>query len=304
VKRVVFDKTLKIWDIYCSEEEGWYGSTKQTQYKARVLIAADGSESSISRKLGIVTSPPQTSQTMAYIKAGTHNFKPDGVVFFTPNLFPGYIVVFKQPGNALNIGYFSPTIRKNVNLSKVLHDDLVISKNLGLKAPLTNIHTVLRRTGGTPKSYADHFLVVGGAAGHADPFTGLGIQYGMKAAKIAAETLIDAFVVEDLTENKLKKYQEKCTSVFGWEFYWSRTLAFICWKFPIGLDALTQVIQNSGGEYLSLWALAMTGAKSKMWMIRPDLAFLTVLELIRIFYRRGLRAAFSPTVRISTSPST
>jgi len=125
----------------------------------------------------------------------------------------------------------------------------------------------------------------------------------MKAAKIAAETLIDAFVVEDLTEAKLKKYQEKCASAFGWEFYWSRTLAHICWKFPVGLDALTKVIQNSGGEYLGLWVLAMTGAKSKIWLIRPDLVFLTVLELFRIFFRRGLSFVFAPVIRVSSSQS-
>jgi len=48
----------------------------------------------------------------------------------------------------------------------------------------------------------------------------------------------------------------------------------------------------------------MTGAKSKIWLIGPDLVLLTVLELIRILFRRGLRAAFSPSVRITTSTST
>lgn len=79
--------------------------------------------------------------------------------------------------------------------------------------------------------------MLGGAAGHGDPLTGslfffliyhvaviddfiVGTQYGLEAAKIAADTIIDALTADDLSENFLKQYHLRCTTAFGWDFFW------------------------------------------------------------------------------------
>ena len=48
------------------------------------------------------------------------------------------------------------------------------------------------RLGGVARSFDDHLIVLGDAAGQIDPLTGEGIQYAMDAAEIAADTLIES----------------------------------------------------------------------------------------------------------------
>ncbi len=99
------------------------------------------------------------------------------------------------------------------------------------------------------KSYGDHFLVVGDAAGQTDPLTGginlfrgakfkspsfqltlplprtcavcvtAGIHYAMEAAKMAAETLIEGLNEGDLSERQMSKYHKRWKAAFGWD-YW------------------------------------------------------------------------------------
>ena len=102
------------------------------------------------------------------------------------------------------------------------------------------------RVGGVSRSYGNHFLVVGDAAGQVDPLTGGavcvavcvrrschppfglahltawrvgGIHFAMEAAKIAAETLVEAFREGDLTARRLKAYQQRWRKAFGWDFW-------------------------------------------------------------------------------------
>jgi flavin-dependent dehydrogenase len=65
-------------------------------------------------------------------------------------------------------------------------------------------------------------LAIGDAAGHQNPLTGVGIQYGMDAAKIAAQTLVEGFALDDLSAGFLEKYHQKIQERFGQTFRISR----------------------------------------------------------------------------------
>jgi len=54
-----------------------------------VLICADGATSKLATQLGIVTTPPSSQCSRAYVEGGTHKFKADGVVFWNSELLPG-----------------------------------------------------------------------------------------------------------------------------------------------------------------------------------------------------------------------
>ena len=69
---------------------------------------------------------------------------------------------------------------------KRLHDgalksDPFISKAIGPKAKIERMRAAALRLGsqGVPKSYDDHLIIVGDAAGHIDPLTGEGIHTAM-----------------------------------------------------------------------------------------------------------------------------
>ena len=57
------------------------------------------------------------------------------------------------------------------------------------------------------KSYADRVVAVGDAAGLTKPVTGGGIFYSLLSAQFAAETLIEALAVDDLSAGRLAQYE-------------------------------------------------------------------------------------------------
>ena len=60
----------------------------------QVLVCADGATSKLATQLGIVSRPPDSSCSRAYVEGGTHKFKADGVVFYNPELLPGQSYMF------------------------------------------------------------------------------------------------------------------------------------------------------------------------------------------------------------------
>ena len=55
----------------------------------QVLICSDGAPSKLATHLGIVSRPPDSTCSRAYVEAGTHKFKADGVVVYNKELLPG-----------------------------------------------------------------------------------------------------------------------------------------------------------------------------------------------------------------------
>src|SRR5262249_47398744 len=126
------------------------------------------------------------------------------------------------------------------------------------------------RLGGVPRSYGEHCLVVGDAAGQIDPLTGEGIQYGMDAAEIAAATLDEAFRAGDWSARRLAPYQERWMRAFGRDFRWSRMMAMTCARYPGLLDASASVVARRGSEFLEVWAEIMTGVRPKRALLAPS----------------------------------
>ncbi len=78
------------------------------------------------------------------------------------------------------------------------------------------------RYGGIPlkplaKTYSDRLLVVGDAAGHVKPTTGGGIYYGLICADIAADTLHQALIDDNLLAKNLANYQRAWRRKLGRE---------------------------------------------------------------------------------------
>jgi flavin-dependent dehydrogenase len=137
------------------------------------------------------------------------------------------------------------------------------------------------RCGGIPRSYADHLLVVGDAAGHIDPLTGEGIQYAMDAAEIAADTLAEALAAGDLRAAFLRRYQDRWLRAFGRDFAWSRRMARLSARFPAVIDAWAEATRRRGAGFLAEWADVMTGVRPKSDFFRPRLALPVLWQLIR-----------------------
>ncbi|KYQ89679.1 putative CMF receptor [Tieghemostelium lacteum] len=292
VENCTFDRQTGYWTIECVESESENGQQpKKLTYKARVLVCADGSPSSTARKLGYVNTEPNGICSRAYVKNNT-TFRYDGVVFYPKSLLPGYCAIIREARDELNyLAYIIPGGKVKLDdLNHYHHEymksDPFISKALGPNPDIERMKAAPLRLGGIKKSYDDHLLIVGDAAGFIDPLTGEGIQYAMEGSKIAADALIEAFNERDLSGQSLKRYQDRWMNRFGHEFNMSMTMSLFLYRFPIVLDAAAKLINKRGSRFLAEWAAVMTGMKPKTWFLRPDVGPLIVLEAFGIAVER------------------
>ncbi|MFN4261100.1 MAG: geranylgeranyl reductase family protein [Gemmataceae bacterium] len=287
VQGAAFSTADECWTVY-----GKNGST----FRARALVAADGASSPLARSLGIVTTGPDAVCSRTYIRASSTAFDADGVVYYPPELLPGYCALFREAGDELNFccyiipGGSCQSADLNHIYARILATDPHIRAHLGDQPDMERMRGAPLRLGGISRSYADQLLIVGDAAGHIDPLTGEGIQYGMDAAALAARTLGEAFAVGDLSARFLKRYQQRWMKSFGWDFAWSRKLALFCGKYPLFLDACAEVTRRKGASFLVEWAEVMTGYRPKSAFLRPRLALPLLWEAGKQFRLRRQRA--------------
>lgn len=93
-----------------------------------MLVCADGAQSRLATKLGLVTRPPDSTCSRSYVEGGTHKFKADGVVFYNKTLLPGranvlyavhlptYVIHVSKAWSALFLVGFSFIFCKSHNL--------------------------------------------------------------------------------------------------------------------------------------------------------------------------------------------
>jgi len=261
---------------------------KEVLFRARVLVSADGAPSKFARQKGYVKEEPQGVCSRSFI-TGDHNFTCDGVIFYPPQLLPGYCSLLRHAKNEIAFcAYIIPGGPCTSNDLKRVHEDIIhkdpyVSKALaGKNIEIERMKGASLRFGGIDQSWGDHFLIIGDAAGFIDPLTGEGIQYAMESAMWAADVLIEAFKVGDLSGDEMKKYHNKWYSEWGREFYWSMKMSLLMYRFPIMLDAAAKLIGKRGARFLAQWAEVMTGTGSKIWFLRPDVGPLLFLEAVGI----------------------
>lgn len=139
-----------------------------------------------------------------------------------------------------------------------------------------------------PKTYGNHLLIIGDAAGFIDPLTGEGIQYAMESGYIASGVVEEAFRRRDLSENYLKNYQSKWGTQWGREFWWSMRMSLLMYYFPTMIDAAAKLIQRKGAPFLAEWAEVMTGTESKTWFFKPHVWPGLLVEWAIIGFRKNI----------------
>ncbi len=281
VSHVEFDKNAQQWTIRSKNK-------KDTAYQAKVLIAADGALSHTGRSLGIVNDPAEAVCSSVYIKGGTHAFKEDGMVFYPTELLPGYAALFKSNNDdVVFCCYIIPGGTLTTKDLKKTHHDLLnnysyIKDALGPNAEVESMKAAPLRLGGIKKSYGDHLLIAGDAAGFIDPLTGEGIQYAMDSGEIAASVLVEAFEKNDFSEKALKIYQKRWKNAFGKDFKWSRRMAVAIARFPVFLDAFAELSNRRGPSFMLKWAEIMTGVKPKLAFFMPNLLLPLLFSAMRV----------------------
>ena len=189
--------------------------------EARCAVVASGFGSNLTRLAGLSQVRDYAIGTQAVVKAPKVK---EIEVFLDREIAPGFFawLVPTTEDNAL-VGLLSRS-RDCDLLNRLLHTlveegriERVVSGPERWGVPM----------GALPRVSRSRVLVVGDAAGQVKPMTGGGIYYGLLAGRVAAETLDQALVADDLSDSFLSLYEKECHKLFGEEMqvgYTARSL--------------------------------------------------------------------------------
>jgi len=201
-------------------------ATKEKQeFRASVVVGADGATSVVARKLGLNELIPKhhcTALRMYYkgVKGMTNNIE----IHFVPELMPGYFWIFPLENGLANVGsgmLTSDMAKRKVNLKEITYkairenkmfkdrfaDAVEVSPVKGWTLPFGSTHR---------KNHGDGFVLVGDAASLIDPFSGEGIGNAMTSGSFAAKAIDASLKAGDTSEAFFKKnYDEPLWSTIG-----------------------------------------------------------------------------------------
>jgi len=186
------------------------------EYRAKIVIAADGVESKIAKSAGIDTSNPVKDMDSGYEYEMTNlNFPEEESkyihIWLGNEISPGgYIWAFFKEEDTANIGIgVNPT--KAEKTAKEYLDEWIKNHPEYFKdAAITE-----KKGGGIPlgepiqEPYTNGLMVIGDAAHMVNPIHGGGMGQAMEAARIAAETAEKAIQKQDYSAELLSEFAER-----------------------------------------------------------------------------------------------
>lgn len=222
---------------YSINDSGVVGQIKQgtstKQIKAKVLVGADGSSSTIARQMH--GSKHADEFQLLGLRAYYENIKgpTDRVdIYFTGDSFPGIYWLFPKGAAGANIGMacISATLpHKASNVKNLLAGHL--KSNDDIKERIGNGMPDGKTDGWILKFFnpqnvltGNRVLLVGDAAGLINPLSGDGIQYALLSARWASEILYDCFKRDDFSASSLYNYRKKVDKELGYDFALSNLL--------------------------------------------------------------------------------
>ncbi|NQT25364.1 geranylgeranyl reductase family protein [candidate division KSB1 bacterium] len=219
---------------------------------SRLLLAADGSNSIIARKLnGQYPATHLAVAARAYVK-GIYIRENTIEGFLDSSIWPGYGWIFPIGPNEANIGVglSMKAFRKmNVTLRQVF--DLFLSTP-EIKERLSSVASVESYAGwplrlGWDRKLQrvwDGVILLGDAAGLINPLSGGGIANAMFSAKVAAEVAIEALDSNDFSMKSLSSYESRIRKVIHKELIQSEWLRRLIYNSPGLVDRSVRLLRN------------------------------------------------------------
>ena len=187
--------------------------------RARIVIAADGTESQTARWAGLKTVPALADLYVGLqygVCAPPGGWTLDVAEYHLgPSIAPGgYAWVFPKGDDVANVGLVLGGDRATEGEARACLDRFVAKRVPGASI-LSVVAGGIPVSGGLKQISAGGLLVVGDAAHQAEPMTGGGINLAMMAAEMAAQTAIRAIRQDDVSASALKAYDDAWRARYG-----------------------------------------------------------------------------------------
>jgi digeranylgeranylglycerophospholipid reductase len=188
--------------------------------RAKLVIAADGTESQVARWAGLKTIPPMADYYVGlqYTLTGLRGrIRPDHCEYHVGNetLAPGgYVWVFPKDEERANVGIvISANHARDVSAQTWL--DRFVERHYPDASILSVVAGGIPITGAIKQMVTDGLMVVGDAAHQADPLTAGGISLGMMGAEMAVQVAAPAIRQDDVSAARLREYEHLWKERFG-----------------------------------------------------------------------------------------
>ena len=200
-------------------------SELRREFRACIVVGADGYRSTVARKVGSYAIDP--AHWLVAIRRYYRNVArlSDGIeLHYVSTVTPGYFWIFPLDDGFANVGIgmlLSTMKKKHVNLTEALDvtirdpffaprfaDATPAEKPVGWHLPVGSMHRSCCGPG---------YLLVGDAAGLIDPFTGEGIANAMYSGRVAAEAAAAALEMGDVGVENLWRFDHDLWDKIGHE---------------------------------------------------------------------------------------
>ena len=204
---------------------------KKNEIRSKIVIDCSGPSAIIAKKVGLIPSRRNVKLGVGF-EYEMLNYKvrnSSAIDFYVgkEEIVPvGYAWVFPTGLDRARVGVSTVlnTAEKFEKRSIRYYEDRFLSKKSPIykrvkEAQPFEIHTgAYSLEGMLNKIYSNGLMVAGDSASQASMLVGEGIRYALEFGKMAAETAFDAITGNDLSEDNLKPYQEKCEKYLGETF--------------------------------------------------------------------------------------
>ena len=244
-------KVLQQTEVKEAEKEpnGFRLATSEGEIRARLVLAADGANSVLSRGQQFNDKEHYAAGLRVYYE-NVQGFHASNLIelHFYKEILPGYLWVFPMAGGKANVGIGAPTKvikSKGIHLRQLL--DKLIREQPGLKERFREAKA-LETVKGAPLPLAsgkrplsgDHFMLLGDAASLIDPFSGEGIGNAIRSGRFAAEIALQAFEENRFDADYLQAYDQKIQKAMSTEFKVSSALQKVA-RYPHLLNIIARL---------------------------------------------------------------
>ncbi len=217
--QVDYLEEFQVGEVVREREEGWLIIGKDGRcLKSKAVVGCDGAQSVLARQLADfkLDNDHHCAAVRGYYQGieGLDENKME--IHFLDDHLPGYFWIFPLPDGWANVGFgmlSNQISAKKIRLRQSLEE--IVSTSEGLKERFRNASLAGGIKGfGLPmgsrkvRVSGAGFLLCGDAAALVEPATGEGIGNAMLSGKLAADHLKEAFSRNDLSADKLAKYDQ------------------------------------------------------------------------------------------------
>ena len=194
-------------------------SGKAETISAKLVIAADGTESQVARWAGVKTVSPLADYFVGieYLLSGMQELiDPHICEYHIDHTFApsGYLWVFPKGEDRANVGLVI-TAAQCKNARPVALMDRFVAKRYPHARRIDTIAGGIPVTGALKSMVTNGLMIVGDAAHQADPMTAGGICLGMLGAAMAMEVGVVAVQQGDVSARRLQAYDKAWQKRFG-----------------------------------------------------------------------------------------